>query len=604
MDLHGAYSTLVYQAHQTLQTIKRAEKVELNGEALDIASVITVCRHDIEPRLSDDNDFRHRIDASVATLKKLLHDGHTVYGVTTGFGGSADTRTDRKEDLQSSLLQLQHYGVLTTIDKDDTYPWRNTYERSHAMPPEWVKGTMLIRCNTIARGHSAVSLAVIEAIIKLLKHEITPVIPLRGSISTSGDLSPLSYIAGAICGSPDIYVQSPGRIVTADRALRGNNIFPLALGPKEGLGLINGTAPSAAVASLAIYETHHITILTQVLTAMALEALLGTVGNYDPMIAAIRPHRGQIESSNTIRQFLSGSKLARSFEHDQEVHQPSGLLYQDRYALRTASQWLGPQTEDLLLAHEQITTELNSTTDNPLIDTEHQTTHHGGNFQAASITSAMEKTRLSLQMIGKLLFAQCSEIINPMLNNGLPPNLAADEPRTSFTMKGVDIGMAAYMTELAFLANPVSSHVQSAEIHNQAVNSLALITGRYTLESVELVSLMSAFFLYTVCQALDLRILQKVFFQQLEPALYAINLEILSEHLPSALIEELHVKLWTHVQVTVIQTWKAKASALIVATYTTSRAAFFSSQTTPDYLGNASKRLYLFVRKELGVPFH
>ncbi|KAL8836977.1 MAG: hypothetical protein Q9176_005978 [Flavoplaca citrina] len=643
--VHGTYSALVYHVHQTLHSIKKSQQVKLDGDNLDIPSVVAVSRYDIKPRLTDDDDFRHRINASVATLKKLLEDGSTIYGVTTGFGGSADTRTDRTEDLQSSLLQLQHYGLLAHIDKSEGTRARSTHERSHAMPSDWVKGTMLIRSNTIARGHSGVSLHVIETIIALLKHGMTPVIPLRGSVSASGDLSPLSYIAGALTGSPDIYVQSEAGIITAEQALRELNLGPVVLGPKEALGLINGSASSAAVASLAIYETHHITILAQALTAMALEALMGSVGNYHPFIGAIRPHRGQVESGNIIRQFLRGSLLARGFAHDKEARQPSGLLYQDRYALRTASQWMGPQLEDLLLAHEQITTELNSTTDNPLIDIEGQTTHHGGNFQAASITSAMEKTRLSLQMIGKMLFAQCSEVINPMLNNGLPPNLAADEPSTSFTMKGVDIGMASYMSELAYLANPVSSHVQSAEMHNQAVNSLALVAARYTLESAEIVSLMSASYLYTVCQALDLRVLQKVFFQHLEPALYAINLEVLGENISPAIVEELHVKLWTHVQVTwllasnkdtqdratyivdmalailtqslldhpqgslssastMMRDWKTKAHSLLVETYTTIRAEFFINQTTPDYLGNASKRIYLFVRKTLGVPFN
>ncbi|KAL8882908.1 MAG: hypothetical protein Q9192_007503, partial [Flavoplaca navasiana] len=421
---------LSYRAQRTttLHSIKKLQQVKLDGDNLDIPSVVAVSRYDIKPRLTDNNDFRRRIDGSVATLKKLLEDGNTIYGVTTGFGGSADTRTDRTEDLQSSLLQLQHYGILAHIDKSDGTRVQRTHERSHAMPSDWIKGTMLIRSNTIARGHSGVSHHVIETITALLKHGMTPVIPLRGSVSASGDLSPLSYIAGALTGSPDIYVQSEAGIITAQQALRELNLGPVILGPKEALGLINGSASSAAVASLAIYETHHVTILAQALTAMALEALMGSVGNYHPFIGAIRPHRGQVESGNIIRQFLRGSLLARGFEHDKEARQPSGLLYQDRYALRTASQWVGPQLEDLLLAHEQITTELNSTTDNPLIDIEGQTTHHGGNFQAASITSAMEKTRLSLQMIGKMLFAQCSEVINPMLNNGLPPNLAADEP--------------------------------------------------------------------------------------------------------------------------------------------------------------------------------
>ncbi|KAL8670444.1 MAG: hypothetical protein Q9168_005025 [Polycauliona sp. 1 TL-2023] len=647
--VNGGYSDLVYRAHQTLKNIKQTQQITLDGKSLDIASVFAVSRYNIEAQLTDDDEFRHGIAASVATLKKLLDDGNTVYGVNTGFGGSADTRSNRTEALQASLLQLQHYGVLAAIDKGEVPP-RGTYGRSHAMPSEWVKGTMLVRSNTIARGHSGVSLHVIETIVALLKHGFSPVIPLRGSISASGDLSPLSYIAGAITGSPDIYVDTGDGIITAEQALQRLNISPIALGPKEALGLINGTAPSTAVASLALYETHHITILAQVLTAMAHEALLGSAGNFHPFIASIRPHAGQTESASTILQFLSGSKLARGFEHDKESRQPSGLLYQDRYALRTSSQWLGPQLEDLTLAHTQITTELNSTTDNPLISTAHSTTHHGGNFQAASITSAMEKTRLSLQMIGKMLFAQCSEVINPMLNNGLPPNLAADEPSTSFTMKGVDIGMAAYMSELAYLANPVSSHVQSAEMHNQALNSLALITARYTLEAVELVSMMSASYLYTVCQALDLRVLQKQFFQQLEPKLYALNLQVFSEKevfssSTAAVVEELHLKIWTHVQVTwlltsnkdtqdratyivdmalailtqallsnvqtdlsafssTIQTWKTRALELLVQTYLTTRSSFFASQPTASYLGNASKRMYLFVRKDLGVPFH
>ncbi|EOD52463.1 putative phenylalanine ammonia-lyase protein [Neofusicoccum parvum UCRNP2] len=114
-------------------------------------------------------------------------------------------------------------------------------------------------------------------------------------------------------------------------------------------------------------------------------------------------------------------------------------------------------------------------------------------------------------MFGKLLFAQGTELLNSALNKGLPPNLAADDPSLSFTCKGIDINLAAYMSELAYLANPVSSHVQSAEVHNQAVNSLALISARYTLQSVEILSQMCAAYLYALCQALDLRVLQSLF---------------------------------------------------------------------------------------------
>jgi phenylalanine ammonia-lyase len=506
---------------------------------------------------------------------------------------------------------------------------------------------MLVRCNTVARGHSSVSLRIIETMVALLQNDLTPVIPLRGSISASGDLSPLSYVAGIVTGNPDVYVQSPSGIISAKQALEQLNFSPAILGPKEGLGLMNGTATSAAVGSLALYEAHQITVLSQLLTAMALEALLGTVANYDSFIAEVRPHRGQMESARHIRHFLQGSRLAR--DHDDDARQSRGLLYQDRYALRTASQWVGPQMEDLLLAHEQVTIELNSTTDNPLVDVPCQRIHHGGNFQAVSITSAMEKARLALQMVGNMLFAQCSELINPMLNNGLPPNLAADEPSLSYTMKGVDIGMASYMSELAFLANPISSHVQSAEMHNQAINSLAFLSARYTLHAVELSSLMSASYLYTVCQALDLRVLQVIFFQTLKPALHTVNLSIFGPLLSDTDFDELNTSLWDHVQSTwhrtgnedsqdrythvieatlavvskillfsptatdpttssailkAIASWRSAAHRVLADTYATTRTRFFQQQNTAGFLGRASRKMYLYMRQTLGVPFH
>lgn len=569
-----------------------------------------------------------------------------MLGVNTGFGGSAGTRSTSSEALQSALLQHHQFGVLTPLDKGFTAAGGD-FGSSHAMPQPWVKGTVLVRCNTVARGHSSVSLPTIETMVTLLQNDLTPVIPLRGSISASGDLSPLSYIAGAVTGSPDIYVQSTTGVISAKQALEQLNLSFTKLGPKEGLGLMNGTAASAAVGSMALYEAHHITVLSQLLTAMTLEALLGTVASFDSFFADVRPHRGQTESARNIHHFLQDSRLARG-RHD-EARESSGLIYQDRYALRTASQWVGPQMEDLLLAHEQVTIELNSTTDNPLIDRTGQKAHHGGNFQAVSITSAMEKARMALQMVGKMLFAQCSELINPMFNNGLPANLAADDPSLSFTMKGVDIGMASYMSELAFLANPISSHVQSAEMHNQSINSLAFLSARYTSHAVELSSLMSASHIYTVCQALDLRVLQVNFFQALEPALYAANKHIFLPLLSDADFDELNIRIWDHVQskwngtadqdhenrydhvidatlavvtrillfstrptdattssaiLIAIASWKFSVYKILADTYINVRTRFFQQQNTPEFLGRASRTMYVYVRQTLGVPFH
>lgn len=549
--------------------------------------------------------------------------------------------------LQKALLQLTQSGVLVTADKNDHAAGIQDLG-FHSMPAPWVRATMLVRCNSIMRGHSAVSLEVIEAIMKLLQQDLIPIIPLRGTISASGDLMPLSYIAGTIEGNPDIWVRvgkEAGKIVSATEALEMASLKPITLGPKEGLGLINGTSASAAIASLALYEVHQLAVLSQILTAIAVEALLGNAESFHPFIARVRPHDGQTEAAFNIRTFLKGSELANGVKN-QKDRTMSGLA-QDRYALRTSPQWIGPQLEDLLLANRQIATELNSTSDNPLVDVREGAVYSGGNFQAASVTSAMEKARLSLQMLGKMLFSQCTELINPSLSKGLPANLAADDPSLSFTMKGVDINMASYMSELAFLANPVSSHVQSAEMHNQAINSLAFISTRYTMEAVEVTSLMCASCLYVGCQALDLRVMHLSFLQALRPVIQSITSEIFCQVLAAQDAAKLQSDLWKHIPeawyssatldyyarcervvdtsiaivvnslahceplipasmdpIAVLRTWRTRTLSALADTYTSVRAEFFERQNTADFLGQASSRMYTFVRKNLGVPFH
>lgn len=566
-------------------------------------------------------------------------------GVTTGFGGSADSRTKEMGKLQVALLQLVQSGVLLESDKTDGPQIAPGLTESYAVPAEWVRATMLVRCNATARGHSAVTLKVLEAILRLLRHNIIPVIPLRGTISASGDLMPLAYIAGLLEGNPDVVARMPdGSFAKADEALAKAGLQKTIFGPKEALGLVNGTAASAAIGSLVMYEAHQLATLSQAFTAMAVEALEGNGESFHPFIAAVRPHTGQIEAAGNILSFLQGSSFAAGVT-SQKNYNPSGLA-QDRYALRSSPQWIGPQLEDLLSAHNQVHTELNSSADNPLVDVEVNEVYYGANFQAAAITSAMEKTRLALQMFGRLYFAQSTELIDPNLNNGLPTNLVADDPSTSFTMKGVDINMAAYMSELAFLTAPVSNHVQPAEMHNQSINSLAFLSSRMTKKAVEIVSLMCASCFYIGCQALDLRALQHNYLSALEIVLQEVNEKTLS---PLMTLEEIKV-LNNELLPRIINTWKAGSrldfseryenitetlvpallkqltghpsrqrivsqddflsnwaksfKAQAIGTFNRVYQAFKANPNTRDFIGVSSKALYDKIRGDLGVPFH
>ncbi|KAJ4192595.1 hypothetical protein NW767_000888 [Fusarium falciforme] len=517
-----AESTLdIWRRLQSLKDGK--DKVILDGDNLDIASLIAVARFGVKPEISTDEELARRIALSVDALAEYLSHEYVVYGVNTGFGGSADVRTDDWLETQIGLLQHTQSAIITIFDKN---PGSNSErDPSHVMPPEWVRGAILARANQNMRGQSSVRMEVLEKLVNLLHYEITPMVPLRGTISASGDLMPMSYIAGAVTGNPDVFVQvgqgKLAKVMPSSEALQNSGLSPSGLGPKEALGLINGTAPSVSVASLVLHDAQQLAVLAQMLTAFASESMGGNVEWATPFIHAVRPHPGQIEAAANIRSFLRGSEFVVGLENRKRTGEG---LWQDRYSTRTSPQWIGPYLEDLLLAQRQISVELNSTSDNPLVDASEKDgqvvgeVYSGGNFQAVVVTSAMDKTRLALQMIGRMLFSQVSEIISPSTNNGLEANLNASD-KENFTMKGIDVNMAAYMSELAALAHPVSSHIMSAEMHNQGINSLALLSARRTMEAVDLVAHMCACHIYVSCQAVDLRASHRLFLEAIRKVL-------------------------------------------------------------------------------------
>jgi phenylalanine ammonia-lyase len=182
------------------------------------------------------------------------------------------------------------------------------------------------------------------------------------------DLSPLSYIAGALIGNPSIRAISKSpfsnvrRISPSNQALAEHNINPISLQSKEHLGILNGTAFSASVAALALNDATHLALLAQILTAMGVESLLGTQASFAPFIhAECRPHPGQVEAADTIFNLLEGSNFATSCDEEElDIEEDKGQLRQDRYPLRTSPQFLGPQIEDIISALATVTLECNS----------------------------------------------------------------------------------------------------------------------------------------------------------------------------------------------------------------------------------------------------
>lgn len=581
-----------------------------------------------------------------------------IPGIKTGFGGSANTRTKAAIKLKEDLLSGLQYGIISKANSTvaETDYGKNDQEggvsrlalplnhrTSTVMPESWVRASILVRLNSFAHGVSGVTASTVETLLRLLNHNLIPRVPLRGSISASGDLSPLAYIAGVLEGKPSLRVyvgereSDQRRLERADRALNRHSITPIILTAREGLALVNGTSVSAAVAALAMHEALGLVALSQILTAMSVEALLGTDESFDPFLATVRPHWGQMESSRNIYTMLKGSKLV-----DRGRGSDEKILLQDRYSIRTASQWLGPALEDLSLANSQIVTELNSATDNPLINASLTGPRllHGGNFQAKSVTSAVEKIRQSAQSIGRLLFTQCTELINPVTSRGLPPNLVAAEPSESFTFKGTDILIASLLSELGFLSNPVASHVQTAEMGNQAVNSLALISARYTLDALDILAQLAAAHLVAVCQALDLRAMQRRFLESLEPEFHSSMRKVLHTHLrrpesmddllkrcwrefkarldtstsldsavryPGAIVELQPLIIPSLVMqshaLEALVSWTQRLGKDAVDLFNKIRKQYIANGDATALLGQGSKRMYRYIRNDLGIPF-
>ena len=200
------------------------------------------------------------------------------------------TLKERSRKIKVDLMTNDILGRL------ETGFWVEDPIVSNCMPESWVRSAIFIRINSLVRGASGVRPVILERMADLLNQRITPQVPIHGSISASGDLSPSSYIAGCIQGNPNTSVifGEDRRLATADIAMAAANISPLRLEAKEGIAIVNGTAFSAGLGSLVAHDVIGLCALSQVLVAMSVEALHGAVESFDPFFSDVRPHPGQV----------------------------------------------------------------------------------------------------------------------------------------------------------------------------------------------------------------------------------------------------------------------------------------------------------------------
>jgi histidine ammonia-lyase len=400
-----------------------AHPLHLNGHSLSIEEVVSVARDRRPATLAP--EALDGIRASRAYVESLAARGAPpVYGINTGYGVFADRPISPEDSAQlaRNLIVSHAVGV------------------GDPFPEEIVRAAMLVRANTLALGHSGVRPMIIETLIAMLNAGVHPVVPEQGSLGSSGDLAPLCHLALAFTTDEANRDEESGEAIFGGKkmsgraAMRAAGIPRVALSAKEGLALNNGATFSAALAALAVADAENLIRHSEIVAAMALEALLGASSSFDERLHRARKQPGQMETAAHLRALIAGSTFVDA----------AGRV-QDPYSLRCVPQILGPARDTLTFVQRWVENEINAATDNPLIFPDPSASSgqatstgsgqgrpgamraiSGGNFHGEVLALGMDFLGIALAEVGALAEQQINRLVNDRLSFGLPPMLVSD----------------------------------------------------------------------------------------------------------------------------------------------------------------------------------
>lgn len=535
-----------------------AKTILLDGNSLTREQLVAVARQGLRVEL-DDVQLK-RVQRAADFLADKVSCGEPTYGVTTGFGSNADKllgahrlrdelpgadlRRDAPDKPEGTLLEELQHNLITTHAVCVGKPFA----------PDVVRAMLVIRINTLMRGHSGIRVETLKALTAMLNAGIVPVVPEKGSVGASGDLAPLSHLAIVLLGGGEAFYQ--GERLPGAEALKRAGLAPIRLSFKEGLALNNGTAQMLATAALALDELEHLLELADLAAAMTLDAFAGRSGALRPEVHALRPHPGQVDAAAHVRELLTGSTLvdipyhlvprfkqwsaeawadpsdqALTFDigwdwvpanqrHGREAfyarflpfkggkkHQP-----QDAYCLRCMPQVHGAVRDAWAQACRVIDVELNAVTDNPLIfpDAEdaqfiEEQVISAGHFHGMPLALAMSYVKAAIPVLASISERRLNKLVDPATNDGLPAFLTGNEDGTDSGFMIVQYTAAALVNDLATRAHPASVYSVPTSANAEDHVSMGANEARHVLEMMEDLSHVLALELYTAAQALDFR---------------------------------------------------------------------------------------------------
>jgi histidine ammonia-lyase len=401
----------------------------LTGRDLTIDHVVEVARGrrrvELAPEAAD------RMRASRAVIERLVSDGATAYGVTTGFGDLADVRIEpgQTADLQHNLVRSHAAGV------------------GEPLPDDVVRAMLLLRANALAVGLSGVRVEVVELLLAMLNAAVHPIVPSRGSLGASGDLAPLAHLALVAIGEGEATLDGAGPGPGGEVLARAR-LSPVRLEAKEGLVLLNGTQLMAAIGALMHHDAFRLALTADVIGAMSLEAMLGTAAAFDPRLIEARPHPGQVASARHLRELMANSEIWASHRSD------SAHRVQDAYSLRCMPQVHGATRDVLAELRRVLDVEINAATDNPLVFADGAVIS-GGNFHGEPLALALDYATLAVAELASISERRTARLVDAHLSGGLPPFLTR-RPGVESGLMIAHYTAAALVNELQSLSHPSS----------------------------------------------------------------------------------------------------------------------------------------------------
>lgn len=529
-----------------------SQTILLDGSHLTRAQLVAVARQGATVAL-DAAQLQH-VRRAADFLADKVRCGEPIYGVTTGFGSNADrllgAHRVRDElpgavpDTGTTLMEeLQHNLIIT-----------HAVCVGEPFGEDVVRAMLLIRINTLMRGHSGIRVGTLEALAAMLNAGVVPVVPRKGSVGASGDLAPLSHLAIVLLGGGEAFYQ--GQRMPGAQALERAGLAPIRLSFKEGLALNNGTAQMLATAALALDTLERLLDTADLAAAMTLDAFAGRSGALRADVHALRPHPGQVAAAAHVRELLAGSSLvdiayhlvprfrpwsaeawrepddqALSFDigwdwvpagqrHGREAfyrrflpfrggkkHQP-----QDAYSLRCTPQVHGAVRDAWAQACRVIDIELNAVTDNPLLFPDNDEARFieeqvisAGHFHGMPLALAMSYVKAAIPVLASISERRLNKLVDPATNDGLPAFLTGNEDATDSGFMIVQYTAAALVNDLASRAHPASVYSIPTSANAEDHVSMGANEARHVLDMMDDLGHVLALELYTAAQALDYR---------------------------------------------------------------------------------------------------